>query len=90
MSIDASELNLRIRQRPVLGRIYLAVALVGLVIALMGMLIFGTIYKSGSAALEEARYHLRTTVRDGRDLITWTVRHICNRWDDGESGKSDS
>lgn len=90
MSIDASELNPRIRRRPVLGRIYLAVALIGLVIAWFGLLVFGTIRESGSAAFDAARYHLRTTVRDGLDLITWAVRHIFNRWDDGDNSKTDS
>lgn len=90
MSIDASELNQRIRRRPVLGRIYMVVALIGLVVSIIGLLVFGTICVSARAAYDEACDYIRETAGEGWGYITWTVRHIFNRWDDGETSKSDS
>lgn len=90
MSIDASELNPRIRRRPVLGRIYLAASCLVLVIAWLGLLVFGAIEKAVVAAFVAACQHVRTTLSDGCDLLGWAVRHIFNRWDDSDSGKTDS
>lgn len=90
MSIDASELNPRIRRRPVLGRFYLAASCLVLVVAWLGLLVFGAIEKAVVAAFVAVRQHVRSTLSDGCDLLGWAVRHIFNRWDDDKDSKSDS